>query len=87
MSRETGGPSPKEMGVETAAGRPNDADFEERVENYTMLLPKMKAHYDEMKQNLEELSRGGGDPSLSPGWTAEDFQELLRRVNESEKTK
>lgn len=72
---------------EPVADRPTEDDFADILDYYSTMLssPRMKEHYKENKNSLEELAGGAGDRSEHPGWTTEDWQELLKRVNELER--
>lgn len=87
---EMGGPSPEEMGAETNTGRPTEADFAEKLEGYLFPLQHgMRSQYESTKMELEDMAEGGGDPSVReqyyPGWTDEDFQKVLKKLEEAEK--
>lgn len=88
MSRDIGGgPSPEEMDIKI--GRPTEADFRRKIEGYLALRGDIPAPYDSAKEELEDMAEGGGSPETKEkyysGWTVEDFQTVLKLLNEAEK--
>lgn len=87
------GPSQEEIGIkpEIKRGRPTEEDFKKRVENYISPLENGSSamFYYETKMELENLAKGKGDQELReqyyPDWEDEDFQEVVKRLNEKEK--
>lgn len=66
-----------------------DAEIEAKIEGYLFPAKNGMVHrYFDIRLELEDMAAGGGDPNTRsqfyPGWTDEDFQKVLKRLDEEE---
>ena len=64
--------------------RPNDADFSEKIRYVKESRDSDPDAYEAYITDIPQYAEGGGDPEAReqfyPGWTREDFQDLLERL-------
>jgi len=67
--------------------RPIDEDFLLKVVGYKNIQKSDPDQYEKIEDDLKEMAQGGdpdGVRQLYPGWTDEDFEELLSRLDSVE---
>ena len=81
--QEEGGPDLSDM--QDGVHRPTEADIAKKMAGYEQQRA-ISVSFHETVADLQNLRDGFGDPDIQeqyyPGWTSEDFQEVLKRLGE-----
>ncbi len=90
-SIENGGPSPVDMGTEVGTGRPTESDFAKKLEGLLFPLQHgIRMQHEGTKNQFRNMANGDDESGVReqyyPGWTNEDFAEMLKRLEEAEET-
>lgn len=93
-SRENGGSPNKEMGAQSQADRPTKEHIRSKVDDLirSRAEPGQKrAYYSSAVEAFRNMASGGDDHGSRdkeyPGWTNEDFKEVLDWLGESSQKK